>query len=369
MRGQGSQQGSMFSYIDLEQRVPKDHPIRPIRRVVDKALARLEAEFSTLYAERGRPSIPPERLLRALLLQILFSIRSERQLVERIDYDLLFRWFVGLEIDEPVWHHSSFTKNRERLLSERIARRLFEEIRSQAYARRLLSRDHFSVDGTLIEASASMKSFVRREAADEPPLGPSDEDDEGGGLGRNREVDFRGEKRSNRTHASRSDPDARLYRKGLGQCSRLCLMGHIVIENRNGLIVETQTSHATGRAEREAALSMIERVPKRRGGKPRTLGADKGHDAREFVAACRDRGITPHVAARARYGSMDRLTLMSEGYAISQRKRKRVEEPFGWMKTVGTIRKLAHRGLARASTTMLLNAAMWNATRMRTLGV
>jgi len=358
MRGHGNPQASMFSYISLEERVPQAHPIRKIRRVVDKALKVLEPEFAGLYAQNGRPSIPPEHLLRALLLQILYSIRSERQLVERIDYDLLFRWFVGLSIDDPVWNHSTFTKNRDRLLSPEIARRLFEQVRRQAYAKQLLSRDHFSIDGTLIDASASMKSFVPRDTP------TPDKDDCPGAGGRNKDVDFRGEKRSNKTHASRTDPDAQLYRKGQAQSSRLCMMGHITIENRNGLIVETELTQANGYAEREAGLSMLDRLSKR---PKRTVGADKGYDTKDFVASCRERGITPHVAAKHKYPAIDKRTTGTPGYTISQRIRKRVEEPFGWMKTVGTLRKLKHRGTVKATTTLLMNATMFNVVRMEAL--
>lgn len=360
MRGQIDPHVSMFSYIDLEQRVPQDHPIRKIRRVVDKALKAMESDFEGLYATAGRPSIPPERLLRALMLQILYSIRSERQLVERIDYDLLFRWFVGMGIDDPVWNHSTFTKNRDRLLCSRIAQRLFDEIKKQAYARHLLSRDHFSVDGTLIDASASMKSFVVK--TPEGKTASDDSNDNPPSSGRNAPVDFKGEKRSNKTHASTTDPDARLFKKSAGSASRLCMMGHILIENRNGFIVEATVSEAGTSQEWDAAIGMINKQSLRPG---QTCGADKGYDVKRFVNRCREQKMTPHVAARFSGSAVDARTTSKAGYALSAIKRKLVEEPFGWMKNIGTIRKLKHRGLPKADCVFLMNSAMYNVVRMK----
>lgn len=358
MRGDTNPQGAMFSYIDLEERVPQSHPIRKIRRVVDKALKALGPEFDELYSDVGRASIAPEKLLRAQLLQILYSIRSERQLVERIDYDLLFRWFVGMAIDEPIWNHSTFTKNRDRLLNAEIAHKLFEQIRKQAYAKHLLSRDHFSVDGTLIDASASMKSFVLK-----PEFREDKDDDTGGsGGGRNEEVDFKKERRSNKTHESTTDPDARLFRKSKGSPSRLCMMGHIITENRNGFIVQARLTEANTSQEWDAGLEMIDQLSMRPG---QTIGADKGYDTKRFVEGCRERSITPHVAAKVSRGAVDGRTTSTKGYAVSQRKRKRVEEPFGWMKEVGTIRKLAHRGFAKAEAVFVMNAAAFNLVRMK----
>jgi transposase len=358
MRGDTDPQGAMFSYIDLESRVPKSHPIRKIRQVVDKALKALGSDFDELYADSGRASVAPEKLLRAQLLQILYSIRSERQLVERIDYDLLFRWFVGMAIDEPIWNHSTFTKNRDRLLNAEIAHKLFEQIRKQAYAKHLLSRDHFSVDGTLIDASASMKSFVPK-----PEYRDNQDDGKGGtGGGRNADVDFKQERRSNKTHESTTDPDARLFRKSKGSQSRLCMMGHIITENRNGFIVQATVSEAGTSKEWDAALEMIDQLSVRPG---QTIGADKGYDTKRFVEGCREKHITPHVAAKVSRGAIDGRTTSTEGYAVSQRKRKRVEEPFGWMKDVGSLRKLAHRGLAKAEAIFVMNATAFNLVRMK----
>lgn len=354
MRGEIDPQRAMFSYVDLEQRVPQDHPIRKIRRVVDKALKALNDDFSALYAETGRNSIPPEMLLRAQFLQIFYSIRSERQLVERLDYDLLFRWFVGLGIDDPVWNHSTFSKNRDRVLTADIAQRLFDEIKKQAYARRLMSRDHFSVDGTLIEASASMKSFVPKDK-------PSSKDKPDDPTGRNREVDFKGQRRKNDTHHSTTDPDARLFRKSRGSSSKLCMMGHILIENRAGMIVEATVTTASTSKEWEAGLDLLKRQSIRPG---QTVAADKGYDTGCFVQGCREIGITPHVAAKSSRSSVDGRTTNTEGYRISQLKRKLVEEPFGWMKTVGSIRKSAFRGLQKNLTLMLMNSAAFNVIRL-----
>jgi len=359
MRGESDPQASMFSYVDLEQRVPQDHPIRKIRRVIDRALKAMEADIEARYATAGRPSVPPEQLLRAQYLQIIYTIRSERQLVERIDYDLLFRWFVGLGIDDPVWNHSTFTKNRDRLLCTEIAQRLFDEIKNQAYAKRLLSRDHFSVDGTLIDASASMKSFVPKEQSSSDD--PSSSNKPGSGTGRNEDVDFKGRKRSNDTHSSTTDPDARLYRKSVGQPSRLCMMGHILTENRNGFIIEATATLAGTSKEWDAALEMIDKQSMRPG---QTVGADKGYDTRRFVDGARELGMTPHVAAKVSRGAVDGRTTSSKGYEISQRKRKQVEEPFGWMKTVGSIRKLLHRGLDNAQCIFVMNASAFNVIRL-----
>lgn len=354
MRGEIDPQRGMFSYIDLEQRVPQDHPIRKVRRVVDKALKALDEDFSHLYSELGRSSIAPEMLLRAQFLQIFYSIRSERQLVERLDYDLLFRWFVGLGIDDRVWNHSTFSKNRDRVLTADIAQRLFDEIKKQAYAKRLMSRDHFSVDGTLVEASASMKSFVPKEPS-------KSEGDTKGPKGRNQDVDFKGQKRKNDTHHSTTDPDARLYRKSLGSSSKLCYMGHIVTENRNGMIVDATLTTAGTSKEWDAGLELLAKQSKRSG---RTVAADKGYDTKRFVQGCREQGITPHVAAKKSRGFVDGRTTNTAGYKISQIKRKRVEEPFGWMKTVGSLRKTAYRGLQKNLTLMLMNSTAFNITRM-----
>lgn len=338
----------MFSYIDLESRIPKQHPIRKIRRIVDEALGELEPAFEEMYSERGRPSIPPEQLIRALLLQILFTIRSERQLMERIDYDLLFRWFVGLRMDDPVWNHSVFSKNRDRLMGFGIDELLFEAIKKQGHAKKLLSRDHFSIDGTLLEACASLKSYR--------PKDRGDDDDDG--------ENFHGQKRSNETHQSTTDPDSRMFRKSQGKEAKLSYMGHVLTENRNGLIVETAVTEAATRQEWEAGLELLGRLPRRSG---RTVGGDKGYDVAQFVDGCRDLGVTPHVAAKARYSRLDGRTTQHRGYEISQRKRKRVEEPFGWMKTYGLMRKLRHRGRENVAWLFRFTAAAYNIVRMQGL--
>ena len=352
MRGQDGQTVSMFSYVDIEERVPAGHPLRKIRVFVNAALAALDAEFAKIYAADGRPSIAPERLLRAALIQILFSIRSERQLMEQMQYNLLFRWFVGLGIDDPVWVPTVFTKNRDRLLNTDIARKVLAAILAHKDVAPLLSDEHFSVDGTLIEAWASMKSFQPKAGAkgSEPPAAGSSGSGEvsdkaqaceptapaetpAADKGRNAEVDFHGSKRSNETHASVTDPDARLYRKGGGKEAKLCSMGHALMENRSGLVVEACLTHADGHAERNAALAMIEP----RADRPAriALGADKGYDAQDFVNELRSMNVTPHVAAKAKGSAIDGRTTRHAGYAISQRIRKRIEEPFGWPRPSG----------------------------------
>jgi transposase len=358
MRGETSNQGPLFSYVTLEERVPQDHPLRAIRRMVDMALVALEPSFGSMYSELGRPSIPPEMLLRALLLQVLYGVSSERQLIEQVDYNLLFRWFVGLNMDDRVWNHSTFSKNRERLLAGKIADLFFEEIRKQAQSKRLLSREHFAVDGTLIEAAASIKSLRPREASrrDDAPKG------EGGG--RNPEVDFKGQKRSNATHESKTDPDAMLARKGDGQAAKLSYTGHVVTENRNGLIVAAELTKATGRAEVEAGIQMVSRMP---GTKQVTVAGDKGYDTHEFVETLRAMQATPHVARKQKYSAIDGRTTRHDGYAMSQRRRKLTEERFGWMKTVGLLRKLRHRGLQKVRWMFVLTAAACNLVRMRRL--
>jgi len=305
MRGESDQQASLFSYINLESRIPEHHPIRKIRSVVDRALNEMAAEFEGMYAAVGRPSIPPEQLIRALLLQVFFTIRSERQLVERLDYDLMFRWFVGLGMDDPVWNHSTFSKNRDRLMRHNIDELFFEAVKKQAYAKKLMSREHFTVDGTLLEACASLKSF-------KPKDGSGDDDD-----GQN----FHGQKRSNETHQSSTDPESKLFRKGNGKESKLYHMGHLLTENRNGLIVETEVTEAGTRQEWDAGTTMLAALGTRPG---ITVGADKGYDTAEFVDGCRGLKITPHVAAKVSGGVIDGRTTLTNGYAISQIKRKRI---------------------------------------------
>lgn len=348
MRGEMDPQPEMFSYVDLESRIPKHHPIREIRRIVDQTLPLLEPAFERMYSDRGRPSIPPEQLIRALLLQIFYTIRSERQLMERIDYDLLFRWFVGLSLDAPVWNHSVFSKNRDRLMSYNVDELLFEAIKQQASAQKLMSQDHFSVDGTLLEACASLKSFK--------PKAPDDESDDG--------ENFHGQKRSNATHESTTDPDSRLYRKGAGKEAKLNYMGHIVTENRNGFVVGATVTEAGGRAEWTAGIGLLATLPSRPG---RTVGGDKGYDMSSFVDPCRALGITPHVAKKASQGRIDGRTTRHRGYETSQRKRKRVEEPFGWMKTYGLLGKLRHRGRDNVRWLFRFTATAYNITRLRGL--
>jgi transposase len=357
MRGIDQQQAALFSYVSLEQRIPQDHPLRALRRMVDTALQGLASRLTTLYAQMGRPSIPPERLLRALLLQILYSVRSERLLMEQLDYNLLFRWFVGLSMDEAVWDASTFSQNRDRLLVGEIAQAFFAQVLAQARAHHLLSSEHFTVDGTLIEAWASLKSFKPK--AEAPPASPPD--DPG-----NPSVNFRGEKRSNATHASTTDPEARLYKKAKGREAKLGYLGHVLMENRNGLIVDTRLTQATGTAEREAAVEMVAEVA---GATRVTIGADKAYDTHDFVAALREAQATPHVAQNTsgRRSAIDERTTRHAGYAISQRKRKRVEEIFGWQKTVGLLRKVRHRGLALVGWIFTFTAAAYNLMRLRTL--
>jgi transposase len=353
MRGGDEQTGALFSYLSPDALVPREHPLRAIRRLVNAALEKLSPRFDKLYASTGRQSIAPEKLLRALLVQAFYGVRSERQLMEQVTYNMLFRWFIGLSMDAPVWDVTVFTKNRERLLEGDIAVGFLLAVMDDPAVTRLLSTEHFSVDGTLIDAWASMKSFRRRDGGDDPPSGP----------GRNAERDFRGEKRSNETHASTTDPDARLYRKSKGQPSRLCYMGHLLIENRNGLIVDIRTTHATGRAERDAAEAMIQGAAR---GRRATLGADKAYDAADHVARLRAIGITPHVAQNTsgRRSAIDGRTTRHAGYAISQRLRKRIEEPFGWIKAAAGLRKTRHRGLPRVGWMVTLTAAACNLVRL-----
>jgi transposase len=352
MRGSDERSGALFSYVDLEARVPAGHPLRAIRGIVNDALDGLSPTLAGLYAPLGRPSIPPEQLLRALLLQAFYSIRSERQLMERLDFDLLFRWFVGLGIDDAVWDHSTFSKNRDRLLKGDIAAEFLATLLDRPKVRRLLSSEHFSVDGSLIQAWASMKSFRPKDGDDAPP-----------GGGRNPSRDFRGERRSNATHGSTTDPDALLYRKGPGMEARLCFVGHVLMENRNGLVVDAELTRASGHAERLAALAMLDRLPT---AGPVTLGADRGFDAGDFVMELRERRVTPHIAQNTsgRRSAIDGRTTRHEGYALSQRARKRVEEAFGWIKTIAGQARTRLRGLERVRWAFTLAAAAYNLIRL-----
>lgn len=357
MRGQDVQHAGLFSYRSPEVRVPATHPLRPIRQSVDTALTALSPQLAKLYAHTGRPSIAPEKLLRARLLQVLYSIRSERLLMEHLDYNLLFRWFVGLDLDAPVWDVTVFTKNRDRLLDGEVATGFFEQVLAQATAQRLLSDEHFTVDGTLIEAWAGQKSFKpKTEAVPGPPP-----DDPG-----NPSVDFRGERRTNATHASTTDPEARLYKKAAGQEAKLCFLGHVLMENRHGLVIDATVTPATGTAEREAALALVEaQAPTRR----ITLGGDKNYDTHQFVQALRARQVTPHVAQHTtnRASAIDGRTTRHPGYTVSQQKRKRVEEIFGWLKTVGMLRKVKLRGVQRVGWLFTFAAAVYNLVRIRNL--
>jgi transposase len=355
MRGDDQICGQLFSYIDLETRVRVDHPLRAIREIANAAVRALSRDFAALYSGLGRPSIAPEKLLRAMLLQAFYSVRSERQLMERIEYDLLFRWFVGIGVDDPVWDHSSFSKNRDRLLEGKIAAKFLAAVLSQPRVKRLLSSEHFSVDGTLIQAWASIKSFKAKDLSDGG--GP-------GGDGRNAPADFRGEKRSNATHRSTTDPDARLYRKGPGMEARLCFIGHGLMENRSGLIVDARLTRVSGHAERLAALAMIEPWADR----PRaiTLGADRGYDAADFVEELRTINVRPHVArnTNGRRSAIDRRTTRHPGYAASRRIRKRIEEAFGWIKTVAGLRQTKLRGLAKVDWAFTFATAAYDLVRV-----
>jgi transposase len=353
MRGGDLQQSAMFSYISPETRVPKDHPLRPIRKVTDNVLKDLSRAFTAMYSKVGRPSVPPEQILRALLLQVLYTVRSERMLMEQLEYNLLFRWFVGLNMDDPVWDVTVFTKNRTRLLEADIARRFFYLVVEQARSLDLLSDEHFTVDGTLLEACASLKSFKRMGETDQTPR-----DDPG-----NPTVNFHGEERSNDTHQSTTDAEAMLARKGCGKEAKLSYTGHVLMENRNGLVTDVEVLPATGTAERDAALMMIESLP---GVGPVTVAGDKGYDTKDFVAECRNMNATPHVAQK-RNSAIDARTTRHAGYVISQQRRKRVEEIFGWMKTVGGMRKLRHRGLQLVGWMFTFAAAAYNLVRIRNL--
>ncbi len=351
MRGDDHQQSGMFSYVSLEERVPQDHPLRAIRKSVDEVLWAMAKEFDGLYAKTGRPSVPPERLLRAVLLQIFYSIRSERMLMEQMNYNLLFRWFVGLELDEPVWNHAVFSKNRDRLLNQEVAREFFARVLAQAKSD--LSDEHFTVDGTLIEAWASQKSFQKKAGGDDEP------------------GEFRGQRRRNETHESKTDPDARLYRKGHGQEAKLGFLGHVLMENRHGLIVDAMVTHADGTAERDAALLMLYRkwCSRRRAGRrgPMSVGADKAYDTRDFVNTIREMKIRAHVAQnikRSGGSAIDSRTSRHGSYEVSQHKRPMIEKVFGWMKQTGGMRKTKLRGLTKVAWQFLMTAAAFNLWRL-----
>src|SRR5215469_1512141 len=357
MRGTDQQQGHVFSYLSPEQRVRKDHPLRPVRAMVDQILKQLSRRFDAMYARVGRPSIPPEQLLRALLQQMLYSVRSERLLVEEIDYNILFRWFVGLNLDDAVWDATVFTKNRDRLLEAEVAREFLSRVVAYAQGQGWTSDEHFTVDGTLLEAWASLKSFQLKDKKDAaPPADPG-----------NPTVNFHGEKRSNATHESRSDPEAQLARKGAGKEAKLSYCGNLLVENRHGLIVDSRVWEATGKAERYAALQMLGDL---RGEGRVTVGGDKGFDTANFVEECRRLGVTPHVAqnlARAGGSAIDGRTTRHVGYTISQKKRKRIEECFGWLKTIALLRKVRHRGIHKVRWVFTFAAAAYNLVRMRNL--
>lgn len=392
MRGTDETSGALFSYVDLEERIPPRHPLRKIRQVVNDALASLDAEFEALYTDFGRPSIPPERLIRASLLQILFSVRSERQLMEQMDYNLMFRWFVGLGIDDPVWVPTVFTKNRDRLLTTEMSRKVMAAILAHREVAPLLSDEHFSVDGTLVKAWASMKSFQPKadttlphddgpddDGPGDPPAPDTTPDTEPSETSaetdtvprntkahRNAEVDFRGEKRSNATHVSKTDPEARLYKKSPGTGAVLCFMGHALMENRSGLIVQGDLTQADGHAERRAALDMIHRHSP---GSTRrlTLGADKGYDAAGFVSDLRQACVTPHVAQKSRHSAIDARTTQHKGYALSIKHRKRIEEAFGWAKTIGGMAQTVYRGVERVRSRFILTMTANNLARLTRL--
>ena len=357
MRGTDQQQNHVFSYISPEQRVRKDHPLRPIRTMVDEILKQLSPQFSKMYAKVGRPSIPPEQLLRAQLLQMLYSVRSERLLMEEMDYNILFRWFVGLNLDDPVWDATVFIKNRDRLLEAEVAKEFLERVVAHAREQGWMSDEHFTVDGTLLEAWASLKSFQRK---DKPNSSPPD--DPG-----NPTVDFHGEKRSNQTHESKSDPEAQLARKGQGKEAKLSYSGNLLVENRNGLIVSSRVWEATGIAERYAALEMLQEIP---GIGRVTVGGDKGFDTADFVRECRNLRMTPHVAqnlGRRGGSAIDSRTTRQVGYRVSQKKRKRIEECFGWLKTIALLRKVRHRGTLKVDWMFTFACAAYNLVRMRNL--
>ena len=352
MRGKQEKQITMLSSLTPDQLVPQDHPIRRIKPIVDQALSELSPTFNRMYADLGRPSIPPEHLLKASLLIALYSIRSERQFCERLQYDLLFKWFLDLNIRDPAFDASSFSKNKARLLEHQVAREFLTAVVAEARRRKLLSEDHFTVDGTLLEAWASLKSIHPKDSGEPPKQGD-----------RNPDVDFRGEPRTNDTHQSSTDPEARLARKGAGKEAKLCFAGHVLMDNRTGLVVDVTVTRATGIAERDTALDMIEKVP---GSRRITVGADKGYDTRDFVTACREMNVTPHVARR-RWSIVDKRTTRHAGYQFSQRVRKRIEEIFGWVKTVGGGRKLRYKGVERNQLWAELTAAAYNLVRMAKL--
>jgi transposase/ribosomal protein S6E (S10) len=346
MRGDDQQQSGMFSYVSIEERVPAEHPLRAIRKLVDEVLRDMAKEFEGMYAKTGRPSVPPERLLRAALLQIFYSVRSERMLMEQMSYNLLFRWFVGLEMDEPVWNHAVFSKNRERLLNQEVARTFFIRVLEQAKPH--MSQEHFTVDGTLIEAWASQKSFQKKDGGDDEP------------------GQFRGQKRSNDTHESKTDPDAKLYRKGNGQEAKLSYLGHVLMENRNGLIADAMLTQADGMAERDAALLMLHRKW-RKSRQVISVGADKAYDTRDFVKTVREMEIRPHVAQNLQRNggsAIDGRTTRHESYPVSQRKRPLIEKAFGWMKQTGGMRKTKLRGMCKVAWQFLMTAAAFNLWRL-----
>src|SRR5512146_206395 len=358
MRGTDQQQSHIFSYLSPEQRVRKDHPLRAMRTMVDEVLRALSPQFDRMYAREGRPSIAPEKLLRAQLLQMLYSVRSERLLMEEIDYSMLFRWFIGLNLDDEVWDATVFTKNRDRLLEAEVAKEFLAQVVAHARAKGLTSDEHFTVDGTLLEAWAGAKSFQPKDKKQPPP------DDPG-----NPTVNFRGERRSNETHASKTDPEALLARKGRGKESKLSYCGNLLVENRNGLIVDAEVFQANGTAERDAALVMLEKLS---GGQPVTVGGDKGFDTRDFVKECRNLRVTPQVAqnhARPGGSAIDNRTTRHPGYAVSQRKRKRIEECFGWLKTIALMRKVRHHGVCKVDWIFTFACAAYNLVRMRNLAV
>lgn len=358
MRGEKNKQPEIFSYLPVEDRIPKKHPLRKIKEYVDTILEKLSDEFDNMYSNIGRPSIPPEALLKGLVLQVLYTIRSERQLMEQIKYNWLYRWFVGLGMDEKVWDPTVFCKNRDRLLEGAIAQKFFNIVKNEAKLQKLISKDHFTVDGTLIEAWAGHKSFKKKDVES----GDENDDD---GTGRNPDRDFHGEKRTNDTHKSTTDPDARIYRKGKGKESKLAYMGHVLMENRNGLVVDAELTLCSGTAERDTAFKMAKKIP---GKHRKTIGADKNYDTQDFTNKLKSQKITPHVAQKThcKSGIDGRITHHS-GYEISQRKRKRVEEIFGWLKTVGGLRKTKFRGRDKVGWMYLFSLSVYNLVRMKNL--